>query len=88
MQFIERFLHREGTATAARALDVWIQEFEARIHKSLGIVQFGAAQVEKALTVYQDLDIVTLEDAVPITRCVNIHFVGQSRAAPTNHFHT
>src|SRR5882762_1805441 len=85
---LHRWLHREGTATAARALDVRVAKLEARIHQRLGIVQFGTAQVEKALAVYQHLDLVTLEDAVPITRCINIHFVGQSRASPADYLHT
>ena len=60
---IIRVLHREGTTTTARTFDVRVTKLETRIHESFGIVQFGAAQIEKALPVYQYLDFVTLEDA-------------------------
>ena len=74
-------LDSERGAAAAGTLDVGIAQVEACAHEIVGVVQLGPVQVEIALPVDDHAGTVALEEPVPVAPLVEVHLVGEARAA-------
>src|SRR5262249_12346750 len=77
----------ERRSTAASPLDVGILEVEARRHELVLEIEDGAVQVEKALPVDHQLRSAVLEDLVALAGLIEIHLVGEPRAAAPDDLH-
>src|SRR5262249_6252893 len=75
--------HHEGRAAAAGTLDVRILQIESRRHELVLEIEHRPVEIEEALAIDQELGASVLEDAIAVALLIDVHLVGEPRAAPT-----